>query len=265
MAEPRSIHEFSSIEPELESSTSLFLLDVETDDPDYTSGYKTGNATVAEIGAKVIHDTEYPLLLDTVDKSVVGGINENKAVIGYNYDEYDDTTTYAAGDLCIYGNTLYKALQATTGNLPTNPTYWTATSIADELSAKQNSTDNNLSTTNKTVVGAINELKSGIDTYTTDTVTHTSSDTQFKFTKVGHTCQVEIYEDSQVSLPTAWTNIGTINSAFYTSGTGFMVIGCPVIGNHTVYVRINKATGTVDIQCDTASSVWAQGRGIYIL
>lgn len=135
MADPRAIHEFSSIEPELESSTSLFLLDVETNDPDYTSGYKTGNATVAEIGEKVIHDTEYPLLIDTVDKSVAGGINENKSVIGYNYDEYDDTTTYAAGDLCIYGNTLYKALQATTGNLPTNPTYWTATSIADEIGA----------------------------------------------------------------------------------------------------------------------------------
>lgn len=133
MPDPRSIHEFSSIESELESSTSLFLLDVETDDPDYTSGYKTGNATVAKIGEKVIHDTEYPLLIDTVDKSVTGGINENKAVIGYNYDAYDDATTYAAGDLCIYGNVLYKALQATTGNLPTNPTYWATISIADEL------------------------------------------------------------------------------------------------------------------------------------
>lgn len=133
------------------------------------------------------------------------------------------------------------------------------------LTDYQTKTDNNLTTTSKTIVGAINELKSGIDTYTTDTLTHTSSDTQFYFTKVGHVCQVEINEDSQVSLPTSWTNIGTINSAFYKSGTGFMIIGCPIIGNHTISVRINKASGTVDIQSDTSNNVWAQGRALYLL
>ncbi len=48
-------------------------------------------------------------------------------------DEYDATTAYAKGDLCIYNNVLYKAKQATTGNLPTNTTYWEQTSIADEI------------------------------------------------------------------------------------------------------------------------------------
>ena len=168
MPDPRSIHEFSSIESELESSTSLFLLDVETDDPDYTSGYKTGNATVAKIGEKVVHDTEYPLLIDTVDKSVTGGINENKAVIGYNYDAYDDATTYAAGDLCIYGNTLYKALQATTGNLPTNPTYWAATSIA----------------------GVINELSTGKQDKIPDTV---AKNVTFDVTPSGGEVKAKVY------------------------------------------------------------------------
>lgn len=71
--------------------------------------------------------------LATTDKTIVGAINENKSVIGYSYDEYDATTAYATGDLCIYNNTLYKALQATTGNLPTNTTYWEQTSIAVEI------------------------------------------------------------------------------------------------------------------------------------
>ena len=71
--------------------------------------------------------------LATTDKTIVGAINENKSVIGYSYDEYDATTAYSKDDLCIYNNVLYKAKQATTGNLPTNTTYWEPTSIADEI------------------------------------------------------------------------------------------------------------------------------------
>ena len=71
--------------------------------------------------------------LTTADKTIVGAINEQQSVIGYSYDEYDATTAYSTGDLCIYNNTLYKAKQATTGNLPTNTTYWEPTSIATAL------------------------------------------------------------------------------------------------------------------------------------
>ena len=71
--------------------------------------------------------------LATVAKTVAGAINENKSVIGYSYDEYDSTSAYSTGDLCLYNNVLYKAKQATTGNLPTNTTYWESMSIADEI------------------------------------------------------------------------------------------------------------------------------------
>lgn len=71
--------------------------------------------------------------LQTVDKTIIGAINEQQSVIGYSYDAYDATTAYAKDDLCIYNNVLYKAKQATTGNLPTNTTYWEQTSIADEI------------------------------------------------------------------------------------------------------------------------------------
>jgi uncharacterized coiled-coil protein SlyX len=37
---------------------------------------------------------------------------------------YDNAATYAAGDYATYNDKLYRALQATTGNLPTNATYW---------------------------------------------------------------------------------------------------------------------------------------------
>jgi hypothetical protein len=58
---------------------------------------------------------------------------------------YDNGTTYAADDIVKYEGGLYKALQATTGNLPTNTTYWEKigdyTSLADAVAA--HSTDIN--------------------------------------------------------------------------------------------------------------------------
>ena len=37
---------------------------------------------------------------------------------------YVGSTTYSTNDLVVYNNNLYKAKQSTTGNLPTNTTYW---------------------------------------------------------------------------------------------------------------------------------------------
>lgn len=127
MADPRAIHEFLSGEVE---ATTLLLGDFV--DLDAQSGYTTLKMSVSDLGEVLLEDIEYTQDLQTVDKTIVGAINENKSVIGYSYDEYDATTAYSTGDLCIYNNTLYKALQATTGNLPTNTTYWEQTSIADE-------------------------------------------------------------------------------------------------------------------------------------
>lgn len=128
MADPRSIHEFTTGEVE---ATTLLLGDFV--DLDAQSGYTTYKASVSDIGEVILEDIEYTQDLQTVDKTIVGAINENKSVIGYSYDEYDPTTAYSKDDLCIYNNTLYKAKQATTGNLPTNTTYWEQTSIADEI------------------------------------------------------------------------------------------------------------------------------------
>lgn len=128
MADPRAIHEFTTGEVE---ATTLLLGDFV--DLDAQSGYTTLKMSVSDLGEVLLEDIEYTQDLQTTDKTIVGAINENKSVIGYSYDEYDPTTAYSTGDLCIYNNTLYKALQATTGNLPTNTTYWEQTSIADAI------------------------------------------------------------------------------------------------------------------------------------
>ena len=130
MADPRSIHEFTTGEVE---ATTLLLGDFV--DLDAQSGYTTYKASVSDIGEVILEDIEYTQDLQTTDKTVVGAINENKSVIGYSYDEYDDTTTsanaYAVDDLCIRNNTLYKCIAPTYGAWDSSK--WELTSIADEI------------------------------------------------------------------------------------------------------------------------------------
>lgn len=56
-----------------------------------------------------------------------------------SYPDYDNATTYAADDIIKYDGGLYKAISATTGNLPTDDTYWLKigdySSIADVVAA----------------------------------------------------------------------------------------------------------------------------------
>ena len=121
--------------------------------------YDSENASAALVADAVVNDFEYTQDLSTVDKTISGAINENKSVIGYSYDAYDDTTAYSTGDLCIYNNTLYKAKQATTGNLPTNTTYWEETSIADEINELKSNSEyhvgDTLNISNLQLVGLI--------------------------------------------------------------------------------------------------------------
>lgn len=56
-----------------------------------------------------------------------------------NYPDYNGATTYNANDIVKYSGAIYKALQTTTGNLPTNTTYWLKigdySSLADAVAA----------------------------------------------------------------------------------------------------------------------------------
>ena len=76
-------------------------------------------------------------------------------------DAYDDTATYSEGEIVIYDGVIYEC--TVTGGITTpeswDPTHWTATTIKALLALKQNATDNSLNTTDKTVVGAINEVR----------------------------------------------------------------------------------------------------------
>jgi hypothetical protein len=45
----------------------------------------------------------------------------------YTYNLYNNTEAYVVGDFISYGNTIYECISNTTGNNPTNATYWSET------------------------------------------------------------------------------------------------------------------------------------------
>jgi hypothetical protein len=64
--------------------------------------------------------------LNTALDVIVGGVNTAVRNMG----TYAGGTAYATNDLVQYSGGTYLALQATTGNLPTNPTYWSVVGSA---------------------------------------------------------------------------------------------------------------------------------------
>ena len=51
-------------------------------------------------------------------------------------DAYSATKAYTIGEYCIYNNSLYKCIANTSAGItPTNSTYWTNTSVSEELTS----------------------------------------------------------------------------------------------------------------------------------
>lgn len=128
------IYQLDNVGSDLDNSA---ILAADITNPDASERATTPKVTrgvsMQQLEQQILNEDEYTTALDTTNKTIFGAINEQQTVIGYSYDAYDATTAYSTGDLCIYNNVLYKAKQATTGNLPTNTTYWEPTSIADAI------------------------------------------------------------------------------------------------------------------------------------
>ena len=57
-------------------------------------------------------------------------------------DEWNASTTYAVGQYCIHNNILWKCLVANTNIEPTEGTYWTKVSVANEIASVSSSLNN---------------------------------------------------------------------------------------------------------------------------
>ena len=75
------------------------------------------------------------LLNQKVDKEVLNNIIS---------DEWNDKTTYEVGKYCIYANKLWKCLVQHSSQTPTEGTYWTQTSIDDEITELNSNIKNTL-------------------------------------------------------------------------------------------------------------------------
>lgn len=110
------------LHPEGESLQKIKIL-TEEDIP-ASAGVITING---EYGVVVL--TASDIKMDTDDNTTI------KAKIEATQDitapEYDTSTSYTAGDYCVYLDTLYKCTGSTTGAF--NPAKWTATKVGEEL------------------------------------------------------------------------------------------------------------------------------------
>lgn len=70
---------------------------------------------------------------DTVQIPADAVVSRAQEVIS---DGYSATKAYTIGEYCIYNNSLYKCIANTSaGTAPTNSTYWTSTSVSEELAS----------------------------------------------------------------------------------------------------------------------------------
>jgi uncharacterized protein YjbI with pentapeptide repeats len=96
------------------------------DDPAYLLDLLTGEITNSQL-ATTLSDR-----IDLVDgpSSLTGSVNERLSVLQAEINElldlpeYDPAETYEIGESVIYDGAVYQAILQTTGNLPTNTTYW---------------------------------------------------------------------------------------------------------------------------------------------
>ena len=103
------------------------------------------------------HGVGYAVTSEGVKNAIDAAVGTVEDIIG---DTYDENNTYNTDDYCIHSDVLYKCNDDNVTG-PWDATKWDDTTVADELALKQNATDANLTTSDQTIVGAINELNTG--------------------------------------------------------------------------------------------------------
>lgn len=208
------IYQLDNVGSDLDNSA---ILAADITNPDASERATTPKVTrgvsMQQLEQQILNEDEYTTALDTTNKTIFGAINEQQTVIGYSYDAYDATTAYSTGDLCIYNNVLYKAKQATTGNLPTNTTYWEPTSIADAINELKSdiTTANYWKTTQLTIANGVS-VGAGVETQpVTIAVPQYTGYTVLTFTEVRATG----YHGAKVTVQAELANANELVYALY--------------------------------------------------
>lgn len=153
------------------------------------TGQLTADQLYSDLGSRIN-------LIDAA-ASVPGSVNARVSAVQaqvndiQNTPAYSNTTTYAANDLVTYDGAIYQATQTTTGNLPTNTTYWTKvgdyTSLGQVVAAHTTQIGNVVNdlgaevTARQTLSAQVNDVSTGLpatrSTLINDYYTKTDTDT----------------------------------------------------------------------------------------
>lgn len=168
----------------------FWLTDINTAFSDIDTGINTAKTT-----ADTASNNATQALSDASAAATTATGADNKAtgIISSIADVFDPTTTYPAGTCVMYNALLYICTTAVTNPGPwTGVANWTRITVEDIADSKQNMIDNSLTTTNKNVVGAINELngtKAEYEVFTNVNINpqfiDTGSDTDLRAYRIG--------------------------------------------------------------------------------
>ena len=99
-----------------------------------TQKWKNGQGSVSPIDNLTSNSTTQPLSAN--QGRVLNNQKLEKEIIS---DAWNASTTYAVGQYCIYNNSLWKCLVQHSGQTPTEGTYWTNVTVANEITSVNNS------------------------------------------------------------------------------------------------------------------------------
>ena len=155
-------------------------------------------------------------------------------------DDWNASTTYAVGQYCIYNNSLWKCLVQHSGQTPTEGTYWTKVSVANEITSVNNRL-NVLETPNITLLATV----SG-----NGTITLNDSLSNYRYLYVNFGSETERY-GTQTYLPINF--IKTLDKIF---------VNAIQDGTYYAMIRLNNITDTnIEVDFWTISgSQWQSGK-----
>jgi hypothetical protein len=201
-------------------------------------------------------DAKVKALQDSTTQSINSLQSQVNEII--NIPAYSATETYQVNDQVTYNGSLYKATQTTTGNLPTNTTYWTLignyTSLGDAVAAHTtqiNSLNNGLATeiSDRTILyNQVNNATTGLPATRTMLIDNYYTKTAADLAISG---QLTSYVTS-TSLSTQlgnYTNTALLEQGYYSkSGTDNAISQ-----QLTNYVSTTVLTGTLNNYATTAN------------
>jgi uncharacterized coiled-coil protein SlyX len=167
--------------------------------------------------------------------------------------DYDAATTYATGDFVKHNNKLYEAKQASTGNIPTNTTYWEElgdfTSITGLVSANTAAVTS-LDTRVTAAEGTITTQSTDITTLQTNTTNNTTAQTANTTAISGLDTRVTTAETNITSHATDITNLSvdltTAQTDITANATALSTLTTTVTDNGTDIT--SNATAITDLE-----------------